>query len=169
MAKVMKEIIFISYLSLGLAGCANFSPPISQRSIVQNGSQWLTYDASRRGTLVVSENGKIIRSCAEPAPDTANSFVNSLKGTFKTAGGTSAEGVDASLNATALALAGRDNLVLLARESLFRLCEARANGDISEKRYADIFQDVLQQIKEISEAEKAKSAAIQSVAKAVTK
>lgn len=165
----MRSILCISSLLLALSGCANFTPLVSQKPIIQNGSQWLTYDASRRGTLVVAENGKIIRSCAEPAPDTANSFVNSLKGTFKTAGGTSAEGVDASVNATALALAGRDNLVLLARESLFRLCEARANGDISQKRYADIFQDVLQQIKEISEAEKAKSAAIQSIAKAAAK
>lgn len=161
---------FRLYLTiLLLTGCANFTPPISQKPVIQNGSQWLTYDASRRGTLLVAENGRITRSCAEPAPDTATSYANSLKGTLKTPGGTSAESVDAAINSTALALAGRDNLVLLAREALFRLCEARANGDISTKRYADIFQDVLEQIKQISEAEKAKSLAIQSVAKAAAK
>lgn len=161
----MRSALLMSPLLLLLPGCANLSPLVSQKPIAANGSAWLTYDASRRGTLIVSQDGKIVRSCAEPAPDTAYSFANSLKGSLSTPGGSEASG-DASVNATALALAGRDNLVLLARESLFRLCEARANGDISEKRYADIFQDVLQQIKEIAAAERAKADAIRTVAEA---
>jgi len=161
----MRNLVLVSSLALVLSGCASFSPLVTQKPVAANGSAWLTYDASRRGTLLVSENGKIVRSCAEPAPDAVYSFANSLKASAGGAGGSTTSG-EATVNATALALAGRDNLVLLAREALFRLCEARANGDISDKRYADIFQDVLQQIKEIAAAEKAKSDAIRSVAEA---
>ncbi len=156
--------IFASIILINLsAGCANLSPLTSIKPIAPEGGHWLTYDASRRGTLVTVKGGQIDRSCAEPAPDAVYSFVNQLKGTFKTAGGASAEGVDAAINATASALAGRDNLVLLARESLFRLCEARANGDISSDQYARIFSEVLKQVVEIAAVEKARSEALVKV------
>ena len=160
--------LFLIVLTFSCAACANLSPLTSTKPIAEEGGHWLTYDASRRGTLLTVRSGQIVRSCAEPAPDAVYSFVNSLKGTLRAPSGSSAEGVDAALNATVQALAGRDNLVLLARESLFRLCEARANQDISSQRYADIFQDILQQVKEIAAAEKARSEAVQGVVRALS-
>lgn len=165
MGGIMRRILSLCMLVVPLAGCANFSPLVSSKPVAANGSSWLIYDASRRGTLVVVKDGEITRSCAEPAPDAAYSFANSFNGSLKLPSGTEGTAA-ATLNATIEALAGRDNLVLLARESLFRLCEARANGDISDQRYGDIFQDVLQQVKEIAEAQKARSNAIEATARA---
>ena len=112
----------------------------------------MNYDASRRGSIILS-NGTTTKSCSEPAPDVALSFVNTLKGSLTTPGGLSAQGVDASFSATALALAGRDDVVLLAREALFRICEAQMNNAIKDSEVKPLFNDVFQQVKEIAVAQ----------------
>jgi hypothetical protein len=143
-----------------LTACANLTPPSQATPLEAGKSYWLSYDASRRGSII-APTGHKLRSCSEPAPDVAMSFVSSLKGSLTTPGGASATGVDASLNATAQALAGRDDLVLLAREALFRICEASLNGFIQSADVRPLFQDVFQQVKEIAvaQAQTAKSKA----------
>jgi hypothetical protein len=138
-------------VSLMLAtGCANFSPLVTTRAIPQNGPHLVTYDSSRRGTLFTVENGKVTAACAEPAPDTAYSFNNAFKASGK-GGKTPAEvTVDVALTATALQLAGRDNLVLLTREAMFRLCEAQANNFLNDASYATNFAVILAQIEKIA-------------------
>lgn len=157
---MIRKSALIAATALALSGCANLTPPATQRPLAQEGTHWITYDSSRRGTLLAVENGKVVRSCAEPAPDTAYSFTNSFTGSVKKPEGPEAE-VDLALNATALALAGRDNVVLLAREALFRLCEARANNDISQAQYDAQFSAVLTQIKEISDTNKVRAETLQ--------
>ena len=138
-------------------GCANFSPLVTQRAIPQNGPHLITYDSSRRGTLFTVENGKVTAACAEPAPDTAYNFSNAFKATGK-GGKTPAEvSVDVALTATALQLAGRDNLVLLTREAMFRLCEAQANKFFDNAAYAERFGTILEQITAIAETKKAEA------------
>lgn len=160
---MIRNSVFIAATALTVTGCANLTPPATQKPLAQEGTHWITYDSSRRGTLLAVKNGEVVRSCAEPAPDTAYSFVNTLKGSVKKPEGPEAE-VDLAFNATALALAGRDNLVLLAREAMFRLCEAGANGDLKDGEYSSQFGEVLKQIKEISEANKARADALQTFA-----
>jgi hypothetical protein len=155
----MKRPLISAIALLTCSACANFTPPATQRTVSRNGVHWITYDSSRRGTLLAVQDGAVVRSCAEPAPDTAYSFVNSVKGSAKKPEGPDAS-VDLAFNATALALAGRDNLVLLARESLFRLCEARANNDISEADYGAGFVAVLNQITAIATGNKSKDEAL---------
>lgn len=143
-------------IAVFISGCANFHSPSSRKELSPSQSYWMSYDASRRGTLIVAEGAKV-KTCAEPAPDVGMSFVNTLKGDFKLPGDTSATGVDAALKATAMALAGRDNVVLLAREALFRICEASINGSIPPSDIKPLFQDVFQQVKEIAEAQASKA------------
>lgn len=135
-----------------ISGCAVLSPPSSSTGLETNHSYWFSYDASRRGAIVLTKDSQV-KICSEPSPDVAMSFVNTLKGNFTTPGGSSAQGVDAALNATAAALAGRDDVVLLAREALFRICEAHMNGAIESKDVKPLFQDVFQQVKEIAQAQ----------------
>ncbi len=95
----MKSIAVLSISTLcALVGCANLAPPSQATNLEGGKAYWLSYDASRRGSIVVPE-GQTVRSCSEPAPDVALSFVNSLKGSLTTPGGLSATGIDASLNA----------------------------------------------------------------------
>jgi hypothetical protein len=139
-----------------LSGCANFSPLTSARVLRPGTNYWLAYDASRRGTYISTDKATgNIRACAEPAPDTAYSFSNKLEAAANSAN------VDANakmeLAATALALAGRDRTVLAAREALFRLCEAEANGDLKQGEYFDGFQEVMYTVRAMVEAERAKA------------
>jgi len=134
-----------------LASCANLYPPSSKSQIDDKQSYWMSYDASRRGTLVLAEGSKT-RSCSEPAPDVGLSFVNSVKGDLTTPGGTSVTGLDAAANATVVALAGRNDVVLLAREALFRICEASLNGTIRPGDVRPLFITVFEQVTKIAEA-----------------
>ena len=147
----MKFLISAIMLSTLCAGCANFTPPAAKHKMGTAGTYWLTYDASRRGTLMVIRHGEVVRSCAEPTPDIARSFANIIGSLANN--GQDKRGGGAALTASVTPLSGRNDLVLLAREALFRLCEARANQDISPDRYADIFQDVLEHVKAIAEVE----------------
>lgn len=144
-----------------LSGCATFSPLTSHQYIGDKSGQWLTYDSSRRGTLIIQSPDGKVRSCSEPAPDTAYSFSNAIKANVES-GGTTA-GADISLAATIAELAGRDNLVLLARDAMYRLCEASANGMIDDKQYTALYEKVLDQVANISVASKERSASVNKI------
>ena len=106
-------------------------------------------------------------ACAEPAPDAGHSFTTSLK-LDGSSGGTTI-GADAAAAATLVALAGRDNLVLMTRETMFRLCEARANGFIDDEQYNARFEQLLNKIVEIAEAVKSQSEATKAMATALAR
>lgn len=163
----LRAICTLASGSLLLSGCANFSPLASHKPLAANQSAWLVYDSSRRGAYVRAGADGTSRICAEPAPDTAYSFENSLAGKLKTPAGADGS-VDAKLAATIAELAGRDNLVLIAREALFRICEMRANGDLPADKVFPAFQEVMNAIMEVAKfkqqqeqrrAEEAKAAA----------
>ena len=153
-----KLLMILTLASAGLTiGCANLSPLVTSRAIPKTGVHLITYDSSRRGTLLSVNNDKV-KSCAEPAPDTAYSFSNSFKASGK-GGSTPAEvSVDVALTAMALQLAGRDNLVLLTREAMFRLCEAHVNEYITDTAsYGSRFDKILEQISKIADTKTAEA------------
>lgn len=132
-----------------LPGCAQFSPLSASKSL-KPGAYWMSYDTSRRGAWVrVSTDGEVT-SCSEPAPDAAMSYAAGLAGGVKGPGNFEATNIDASASATAALLSGRDNLVLLAREALFRICEGNANGAIPDTQVPRLVSEVLTQITTIA-------------------
>lgn len=158
---MFKKIALVSSLTL-CGACANFSPLTDSSQVpvvVDGGAQWLTYDSTRRGTLIIrgkdSNGNEQVMACAEPAPDTGYSFDNKLK--LDGTRGETTVGAEAAFAATIVSLAGRDNLVLMTRESMFRLCEARANGFITNAQYNDRFSQLLDKIVEIAQAVKTQS------------
>lgn len=159
----MKLHLLVSAVSMmTISACANLSP-LTRSTQLKDGNYWLTYDSSRRGAYVYKgEDGKL-HSCAEPAPDTGYNFTNGLKGKTTTASGTSAEG-EVSLTATIMAIAGRDNLVLISREALYRICEMRANGDLPPDKVYPAFREVMGAITAIAETEGKKAEAIKATA-----
>lgn len=151
-----------------LASCANFYPPSTKKEIDDSTGYWISYDASRRGALIVPSGSKI-QSCSEPAPDVALTFVNSIKGNLTKPDGTSVTGAEASANATAIALAGRNEVVLLAREALFRICEASLNGTIAKTDVKPLIESVFSDVAKIATAQAtgAKAQAEETKAKAL--
>ncbi len=154
--------LLLSYLIFLLSGCAETGSKIKS---LDGASVYLAdYDASRRGELLTIQYGDKqttrIRSCSEPAPDVALSFLNAIKGSLQLPNGPNGN-IDTSFNTTALELAGRDELVLLAREALFRICEASINNTIHDRDVKELFKEVFFNVTRIAElqAEKAKSVA----------
>ena len=96
---------------LTLVGCTTFTPPAHQKEL-NNGTIWLTYDASRRGTIVVPINTDTpYRFCAEPVPDVALTLANKIKlGVKQPANDISANG-SVDLGAVASVLNGRTETV----------------------------------------------------------
>lgn len=167
----MKALVLMSAASLlALGGCANFYPPSRVAALKPNTHYWASYDASRRGaTFVTDASGQVVRGCSEPAPDVALSLSTILKAKAETQG-VKAEG-ELSASATALALAGRDNVVLLAREALFRICEQAASRQMTNAEVVDLIKQVFQSSERIAvqQAATAKEATKQSLADAVRK
>ncbi|MEG1929488.1 MAG: hypothetical protein RR090_12890 [Niameybacter sp.] len=145
---VMKIIIPLCTF-LTLVGCTTFTPPAHQKEL-KNGTIWLTYDASRRGTIVVPINTDTpYRFCAEPVPDVALTLANKIKlGVKQPANDISANG-SVDLGAVASVLNGRTETVLLAREAMFRLCEASLNGAIPKEKYTEHFGAILKLVEEL--------------------
>jgi hypothetical protein len=143
---------FIPLASLIFTGCTTFSSPADYSSL-HNGSYWMNYDASRRGAFFSIDAGKISKTCSEQAPDVGLSFADAVKANVTANGITG--GLDTTFVTSALALAGRDEAVLLAREALFRLCEANINGSIKDNEFADVFKSIMVNITQIAEAKKA--------------
>lgn len=61
----------------------------------------------------------------------------------KVKGGKGEASGEIDLSATAVELAGRTQTVLVAREAMFRLCEATMNGYISAEDYPKYFDRIL--------------------------
>lgn len=125
--------ILITFLIFSLGGCANFYPPVSKRELGDAG-YWVNYDSARRGAVVLKKetNGTSYAYCAEQAPDVAMTLVNKISGDIKAGGATTLTNLDAEATATAVQLAGRTQLVLLTRESLYRLCEISMNRNLDQ-------------------------------------
>jgi|CXWL01.1.fsa_nt_gi hypothetical protein len=138
-----------------ISGCANLSSLTKIQPIPSDGNHWLVYDATRRGAYVRKGADGKVSICAEPFPDSVYSFINKLNLPISAAGEKGE--IAADLTANAIQLAGRDRMVLVAREALFRLCEANANGSLKEGEAFDGFQEVIYMLTVMAEAERAKA------------
>ena len=175
-----------------LSGCSVLSPQkpehISSEAIGDKGDLY-SISANLRTIDIRKKNSDYI-VCSEPAPDIAMS--NALKlaldasntqsaetsvttGDDSTSGSVSnALGLKGSSDAstTALELAGRTQIVLLAREFISSNCKARANGWINNAEYKVGQDKIVDQItamittdKEKAKAEKAKAEAVKAAVK----
>ncbi|QEI11218.1 hypothetical protein [Cellvibrio japonicus] len=179
--------------AIGLSACSILSPQkanhISSKAIGDKGDLY-SIPANLR-TIDVRKKDADYIVCSEPVPDIAMS--NALKlaleasnsqsasastktGEDSTSGSVSnALGLKGASDAstTALELAGRTQIVLLAREFISSNCKARANGWITDEEFKNSQDAVIKQISEMintenekAKAEKAKAEAVGAAVKA---
>jgi len=148
----MRQSFLLLLSSFFLSACSNFTSPSTAKSLSDNRSYWISYDASRRGALV--NNGPHgIKSCSEPAPDVGLTLATNFKGNIKGPNETSLTNGDALFNTTVVALEGRNNVVLLAREALFRICEASMNGMLNNNSAVYLYEKVFEHVNQIAKAQ----------------
>lgn len=125
-----------------LAGC---SLPQRHASVLElsDGAQVVAYPAELRAAYVTPPG---IRVCSEPMPDVSLTSAQDLSGAIKmlSSTGQSIEGKAAvRLATTAAELSGRTQIVLLARDLLYRVCEMgpdQATAVLLFNRVADLVE-----------------------------
>ncbi|WP_157511011.1 hypothetical protein [Frateuria sp. Soil773] len=163
----MTGLLVVAGGCLAMHGCVNFTAPARKHSL-ENGVVWIDYDSSRRGAFLVpaGAEGKF-KFCSEPVPDVALTLATKISGKLKNSGGEG--GADGSATATAIALSGRTQTVLIAREALYRICEASLNRKISDADLLSYFKEVMNSINTIANADVARASADASKAAAKLK
>lgn len=164
-----------------LTGCSALSPQkpihIESQAISSNGDLYAVPANVRTIDIRKKTSDYII--CSEPVPDIAMS--NALKLALEASSSQISGSVSNSLglkggseaSTTALELAGRTQIVLLAREFIYSNCNARANGWISNADFNTSQSKIVAQISEMiktdttrAETEKATAVAVGSAIKA---
>lgn len=140
--KRLTKLVLMSSI-LVLAGCANFSLPASYEQLEPGVPHWFTYDATKRGAIMVQTKTGI-RFCAEPPPDVVLETMNKglLEGGVPGVGSGKAE-TELSNKVTNLAQLGEAHAISLFRDALYRLCELSLNQDISPERIKEVYSQLL--------------------------
>jgi hypothetical protein len=128
-----------------LAGCAARAERTTSIQ-VDPGITALNFSADFRG-VYIKRNGQVERLCAEPTTDVAASTSGGL--TL----GVGADQLGDTSSDSATALGGRDALVLITRELLFRACELALNTEASYEQSLALYQAALEMIKAIAPQE----------------
>lgn len=135
-------ILFLT--TAALTGCFSSDQDEARTAVIgKSGVDLVSYTGTTRGTYVWPKDNSA-NVCAEPPPDlglaTARELSANLKAAAEALGPVGAPSIDAGgaakLTSAAFELAGRSQLVLLAREFLYRHCELAANFDPGSEHYA---------------------------------
>lgn len=151
------QIATCTGIALILSGCTNFTSPARSSKLEVDTPYWFDYDASRRGAFLVPDDKKI-KVCAEPPPDVALSLVSKLETTIKKDEVGEATG-KAEFNASVVKLAERTQMVMLLRESLYRLCEQSLRHDFTSAEILKAYEDTVKAAADLAKADVAKAEA----------
>lgn len=159
----MAKILSILMLVLWMAGCATTQKDARILTIKDANTTVITYPTELRGAYVV-RSGSGLRYCAEPAPDVALDTLQKLSANLgvKPPAGTAVQGsLDSELSTKVVQLAGRTQLVLLAREMLYRACELTLNNPSLDngKEALAMYQIVANLVKDLGNADKSNAEA----------
>lgn len=141
-----------------LGGCAALGGKTDIDNLGDARATVVSYEAESRGAYF-AHAGVDAQYCAEPPPDVA------LNRSLELAGEVSGEtkGVElsaearAALASNAVQLAGRTQIVLLARELLYRTCELALNGHLNSTDVKANFEKVVELVEMLGTAEVADS------------
>ncbi|HBN9511489.1 hypothetical protein [Pseudomonas aeruginosa] len=145
------QIATCAGIALILSGCTNFTSPARSSKLEVDTPYWFDYDASRRGAFLVPDDKKI-KICAEPPPDVALSLVSKLETTIKKDEVGEATG-KAEFNASVVKLAERTQMVMLLRESLYRLCEQSLRHDFTNEQILKAYEDTVKAAADLAKAD----------------
>lgn len=171
---MVNRSIMVFSIACVISGCGLIPPKnveLAPSRETTGKGEILSMPAQLRTVTVKNRIGAFV-SCAEPGPDVALSdtfrLITGITSDISASANTGANqstsaGRKASLNndlqtsTTALELAGRTQTVLLARELLYRTCEAAANGWIDGAAVAKQQQDIISQIKDLIKTDSTKA------------
>lgn len=145
----MKKSLIVIVAALSAAACVNSETRYSE--LKPGSSYWLTYPADRRGTLVISRDGRFA-SCAEPPPDIAKELKELYEGSTKVniAGSGGEASGKSNRDESVKLLTQRTPALLFFREAAFRLCEQSMNGTMDAAATATAFNNIVHEYYRLS-------------------
>lgn len=181
----MKRLFVVALSFVILSGCGNMLAQKEARLVPTRETKGKGELISFPGQLRTLTNKLTVGgyiTCAEPAPDIALSDTLKLitgitsdttaaitgnDGASTNAGNKISLNNDLQTTTAALELAGRTQTVLLAREFLYRTCEAASNKWLEPKDVKEAHEKILQQITGLIEIDKKKAETSAAIATAV--
>lgn len=125
------RIYLISGVSVILTSCSVFTQPASEYELKSGASYWFDHD-STRSSAIFSPGSSAVKYCMAPPPDVSLSLVSSIK-----AGMTTKQineiNADAKFSTAVIDLARRTEITNFIRDTLYRVCELRLQGDLGER------------------------------------
>lgn len=157
----LSKVIALSLVLASLSACGIPQRKAKVLDVKANDAWAVTYPADLRGAYIQTEQSKVW-FCAEPAPDVALQSLVKVTENLKvtTPSGIGGEGAISGEFATnVIQLAGRTQLVLLAREMLYRACELSVNHKASEGTAVELYKAAGELVKALGQADKARAKA----------
>ncbi len=139
-----------------LSACSLFPQKEARIQHDKDGVIIVTYPTETRGAYIIPGN-KTDTVCSEPGPDVALSTVADISGKLSAnvqGKGTLDAEAAARVTSDAIQLAGRTQIVLVARELLYSLCSVSRNNKLTPEQIQHIYVEVTRVITALAEAEK---------------
>ena len=181
----MKNLLVVILFVITLSGCGNLlsqkRAELAPTRVMDQKGEIVTLPAQLR-TLTNKSKTDAYITCAEPGPDVAisdtfklvtgatsdtSSSINSSDGSSASAAKKIGLNNDLQSSTAALELAGRTQTVLLAREFLYRTCEAASNGWIEKNGVKEAHNKIIEGITGLIETDKKKAEAAANISAAV--
>jgi len=162
------RVIICAMIVFSSIACAAPQREVKILNLDTTQSQVLIYPSDLRGAYIPQKDAPL-KFCAEPAPDVALDSLQKLAATLKASvpSGVSVDGgVSTEFSSKVVELAGRTQIVLIAREMLFRACELSLNYPTKEADALNLYKEVIALVKALGEAEKTQATANKTQAEA---
>ncbi|WP_294213279.1 hypothetical protein [uncultured Chryseobacterium sp.] len=147
-----KIVFILSYISV-LSGCSStsrISDLRNEKGKIQ--AHHVSYDASRRGSLIFTDDkGKMI-VISEPPPDVATKLATELGAKADVMNKVNAE-LYLQTTKSIAELGKRTSAVNILRDALYKLTELKLNNDTIDDRTFRLFNEILDVAKNVSYAE----------------
>ncbi len=150
------RVLFLLPLAAGLLGCETPQLHGEHIELKERGVSVVTFPTQIRGAYVFDPQSSN-RFCAEPPPDIALSSLQDIAAKLNLKApevGEAGGEFNAKITADVVQLAGRSQLLSIAREMLFRACELSNNSQIPADESVKLYTAVIQLVTDLSTAEK---------------
>lgn len=153
---MLARTLGVSLALLALGGCWLPKDQAELIRVEDANASALVYTASIRGAYFKTEDGAS-KFCAEPPPDVALDSLQKLAAELKVEIPETADAagkVESEVSSKVVQLAGRTQLILLARELLYRSCELSLNHkDLVGLDIKDMYGAVIKLVRDMGTSE----------------
>ncbi len=145
------HLSFVAFaLGLVASGCTTHGIHQARTNVSEHGITAISYPENHR-VAFLKKNHDIEHLCAGPGIDVASSSVGGFS-LGLSGGPVAGDKVGNTRETVETSLGGRDASVLLAREILFRTCEAAMNHEFPPEQALSLLRDALKTIQAIAAA-----------------